>query len=91
MHDHHTDQFIECIKTSRNVSGPNSFVAIKVTALIRPDVLTKFNTLLKSIDNRSILPSLFELINQEQGNERTVELFQQSIKSFLAETKVIFA
>ncbi len=91
LHDHNTNKFIECIKTSHNVCGTNSLVAIKVTALVRPGALKKYNTFLTSIENRSILPSLFELINQEGKNETTIESFQQTIKSFLAETKVIFA
>jgi hypothetical protein len=76
MHDHNTTKFIECIKTSHDVCGANNLIAIKVTALIRPNVLKKFNILLKSIENRSLLPPLFELINQEQT---TVTLFQQSV------------
>ncbi|CAF1041000.1 unnamed protein product [Rotaria sp. Silwood1] len=87
MHDHNTSKFIECIKTSHDVCGVNNFVAIKVTALIRPGVLKKLNALLKSIENRSLLPPLFEFINQEQKSENVVKPFQQSIKSYLAETK----
>jgi hypothetical protein len=86
IHDHNTNKFIECIKTSHDVCGPNNLIAIKVTALIRPNILKKFNALLKSIDNRSLLPSVFELINQKQT---TVEPFQQSIKSSLAKNQVI--
>ncbi len=89
MHDYNTNKFIECIKTSHNVCGPNNLVAIKVTALAQPGVLKKFNTLLKSIENRSLLPSAFELINQEQKNEKTVETFQQSINSYLVKNQVI--
>ncbi len=89
MHDHNTDKFIECIKTSHNVCGPSNLVAIKVTALIRPTVLKKFNNLLKSIDNRSSLPSVFELINEEKQDEKKVEPFQQSIKSYLTKTEVL--
>ncbi len=74
IHDYNTKKFIECIKTSRNVCGSGNLIAIKVTALIRPNILKKFNILLKSIKNRSSLPSIFELINQE----RKIELFQQS-------------
>lgn len=74
-------KFIECIKTSHDVCGPNNLIAIKVTALIRPNVLKKFNTILKSTENRSLLPPLFELINQEQTNEQTVDLLQQSVNS----------
>ncbi|CAF0747211.1 unnamed protein product [Adineta steineri] len=81
MHDHNANQFIECIKTSHDVCGPNNLIAIKVTALIRPLVLKKFNTFLKSIENRSILPSIFELMNKKQKNENMIESFQQSIKS----------
>ncbi len=69
--------------------GPSNLVAIKVTALIRPSVLKKFNNLLKSIDNRSSLPSVFELINEEQNNEKIVEPFQQSIKPYLTKTEVL--
>ncbi len=89
MHDYNTNKFIECIKTSHNVCGPNNLVAIKVTALAQPGVLKKFNTLLKSIENRSLLPSLFELINQEQKSEKTIEVFQQSIMSYSAKKQVI--
>jgi hypothetical protein len=89
MHDDNTNKFIECIKTSHDVCGPHNLIAIKVTALIRPSVLKKFNNLLKSIENRSLLPSLFELINQEQKNEKMIESFQQSIKSYLAKHEVI--
>jgi hypothetical protein len=89
MHDHNTDKFIECIKTSHNVCGPSNLVAIKVTALIRPTVLKKFNNLLKSIDNRSSLPSVFELINEGKQDEKKVEPFQQSIKSYLTKTEVL--
>ncbi|CAF1080901.1 unnamed protein product [Rotaria sordida] len=87
MHDHNTSKFIECIKTSHDVCGVNNLVAIKVTALISPGVLKKFNALLNSVENRSLLPPLFEFINQEQKNENMVKPFQQSIKSYLAETK----
>jgi hypothetical protein len=89
MHDHNTDKFIECIKTSHEVCGTNNLVAIKVTALVRPNVLKKFNTILKSIKDRSLLPPLFELINQEQKNETTVELLQQSVNSPLINHQVI--
>jgi hypothetical protein len=89
VHDYNTNKFIECIKTSHNVCGPNNLVAIKVTALAQPGVLKKFNTLLKSIENRSLLPSLFELINQEQKSEKTIEVFQQSIMSYSAKKQVI--
>jgi hypothetical protein len=89
VHDYNTNKFIECIKTSYNVCGPNNLVAIKVTALAQPGVLKKFNTLLKSIENRSLLPSLFELINQEQKSEKTIEVFQQSIMSYFAKKQVI--
>ena len=71
MHEHNTMKFIECINTSHDVCGKNNLVAIKVTALIRPSTLKKFNQLLKSITNRSSLPSIFELINKE-----TNETFQ---------------
>jgi hypothetical protein len=81
MHDHNTDKFIECIKTSHDVCGANNLVAIKVTALVRPNVLKKFNTILKSLTNRSLLPPLFELINQEQTNEKSVVLLEQSVSS----------
>jgi hypothetical protein len=81
MHDHNTDKFIECIKTSHDVCGANNLVAIKVTALVRPNVLKKFNTILKSLANRSLLPPLFELINQEQTNEKSVVLLEQSVNS----------
>jgi len=89
VHDHNTKKFIECIKTSHDVCGPHNLIAIKVTALIRPSTLKKFNTLLNSIENRSLLPSIFELINQEQENGKTIESFQQSIKSYLAKNQVI--
>jgi hypothetical protein len=89
MHDDNTMKFIECIKTSHDVCGQNNLIAIKVTALIRPNVLKKFNTILKSLENRSLLPSLFELINQEQTNEKTVVLLQQSFNSPLIKDQVI--
>ena len=66
MHDHNTEKFIECIRTSHNVCGENNLVAIKVTALIRPNTLRKFNNVLQSIEDRSLLPSVFALINDEQ-------------------------
>jgi hypothetical protein len=88
-HDHNTNKFIECIQTSHNVCGlSNNLVAIKVTALIRPSTLKKFNIVLKSIENRSLLPSLFELINQDKKNENSVGLLQQSMKSYLAKPQV---
>ncbi len=83
IHDHNTAKFIECIQTSHDVCGTNNLVAIKVTALIRPSVLKKLNIILKSLKDRSLLPSLFELINQEQMNEKTVAFLQQSINSSL--------
>jgi len=89
MHDHNTTKFIECIKTSHDVCGPNNLIAVKVTALVRPDVLKKFNTILKSLRDRSLLPPLFELINQEQANEKTVRLLQQSVNSPLIKDQVI--
>jgi hypothetical protein len=89
MHDHNTNKFIECIKTSHEICGSNNLIAIKVTALVRPSVLKKFNTLLKSLENRSLLPPLFELINQEQTNEKTVTFFQQSIESHPIKDQVI--
>ena len=89
MHDHNTKKFIECIKTSHEVCGANNLIAIKVTALVRPNVLKKFNTILKSIKNRSLLPSLFELINQEQTDEKTVARIQQSVNSPLTNQQVI--
>jgi hypothetical protein len=82
-------KFIECIKTSHDICGPTNLIAIKVTALIQPNVLKKFNTILKSLGNRSLLPSLFELINQEQTNEKTVVLLQQSVNSPLIKDQVI--
>jgi hypothetical protein len=75
VHDHNTDKFIECIKTSQTVCGPSNLVAIKVTALIRPSVLKKFNNLLKSIDDRSSLPSVFQLINEEQKDTKAIESY----------------
>ena len=88
MHDYNMNKFIECIRTSHDVCGANNLVAIKVTALIRPSTLKKLNILLKSTENRSLLPSLFELINQEQKTEKSTEVFQQLIK-YLAEIQVI--
>lgn len=89
MHDHNTYKFIECIQTSHNVCGPNNLVAIKVTALTQPSILKTFNNLLKSIENRSLLPSVFELVNKKRKDEKTVEVFQQSIKSNIAKNEVI--
>ena len=74
IHDYNTKKFIECIKTSHNVCGSGNLIAIKVTALIRPNILKKLNIWIKSIKDRSSLPSIFEFINQEQK----IELFQQS-------------
>lgn len=88
MHDHNTEKFIECIKTSHDICGVNNLIAIKVTALVRPSVLKKFNTLLKSVKARSSLPALFELINQEQTNEKTVSLLEQSVNSSFVKDQV---
>lgn len=88
MHDHNTTKFIECIKTSHDVCGQNNLIAIKVTALIRPNVLKKFNNILKTMGNRSLLPSLFEIINEEQTNENTVNLLEQSVNSPLIKNHV---
>jgi len=82
-------KFIECIKTSHDICGQNNLIAIKVTALIRPNVLKKFNRILKSLGNHSLLPPLFELINQEQTDEKTVVLLQQSVSSSLIKDQVI--
>jgi len=46
-----------------------------VTAPMRPDILKRSNTSLKSIKDRSILLPVFESINQEQNKE----LLQQSM------------
>lgn len=86
IHEHNTKAFVECIKTSHNVCGPHNLIAIKVTALVQPSVLKKFNQLLKSIDNRSELPSLFELINQGSKKEITTQSFNQTIQSYLEKT-----
>ena len=88
IHDHNTDKFIECIKTSHDICGVNNLIAIKVTALVQPSVLKKFNTLLKSVKTRSALPPLFELINQEQTHEKTVTLLEESVNSSLAKDSV---
>lgn len=88
MHDYNTNKFIECIKTSRDVCGPNSTVAIKVTALVQPHVLKTLNTLLKSIENRSLLPSLFEMINKEQTSENPRIAFQNMVKSHFSKPQV---
>lgn len=72
MQEHNTDKFIECIRTAHNVCGENNLVAIKVTALIRPNTLRKFNHVLKAITDRSSLPSIFEMINEDQ---KTMESF----------------
>ena len=69
IHNDNTEKFIECIKTSRDVCGENNLIAIKVTALVQPRVLKKFNTLLRSIDDRSALPALFEFINRPRINK----------------------
>ncbi|UJR25211.1 hypothetical protein I4U23_006563 [Adineta vaga] len=79
MHDENMMKFIECIKTSHDICGIDNLIAIKVTALIRPSVLKKFNTVLKSIKNQMILPALFELLNEEEPNERAITYFQQSL------------
>lgn len=81
MHEHNTVKFIECIKTSHDICGQNNLVAIKVTALIRPSVLKKLNAALKSMKDRSVLPPLFELINQEQVNDKAVARLQQSLQA----------
>ena len=88
MHDQNTDKFIECIKTSHNACGPNNLVAIKVTALIRPNVLKKFNTLLKSIEDRSSLPSLFESLNRDNVTDTTNLLSDKSFDTSLLKTQV---
>lgn len=88
IHDDNTEQFIECIKTSHEICGVNNLIAIKITALIRPNVLKKFNMLLKSVRTRSSLPALFELINQEQTNEKTVSLLEQSVNSSFVKDQV---
>lgn len=88
MHDHNTEKFIECIKTSHDVCGVNNLIAVKVTALVRPSVLKKFDTLLKSIKTRSVLPPLFELINQQETNEKTVTLLEQSVNASLTNDSV---
>ena len=72
MQEHNTDKFIECIRTANNVCGENNLVAIKVTALIRPNTLRKFNNVLQTITDRSSLPSIFEMINEGQ---KTMESF----------------
>ncbi len=89
IHDQNTAKFIECIQTSHDVCGVNNLVAIKITALIRPNVLKKFNIMLKSLKDRSLLPPLFELINQEQSNENTVTVLQQSVNSPLIKDQVV--
>jgi len=76
MHDHNTEKFIECIQTSTKTCGPYNLVATKVTALVRPSVLKKFNHLLKSIDDRSSLPSIFQMINQNSNNQLTNHAIQ---------------
>ena len=81
MHEHNTAKFIECIKTAHDICGQNNLVAIKVTALIRPSVLKKLNAVLKSMKDRSVLPPLFELINQEQVNDKAVARLQQSLQT----------
>jgi hypothetical protein len=91
IHDHNTTKFIECIKTSHDICGPDNFVAIKVTALIRPNVLKKFNTMLKSLGDRSLLPPLFELLNQEQTDDKTVAFLQQAVNSPLIKDQVILS
>jgi hypothetical protein len=45
--------------------------------------------MLKSVENRSLLPPVFELINQEQTNEKTVTFFQQSVESHPIKDQVI--
>ena len=90
LHDQNTYKFIECIETSHSFCGPKNLIAIKVTALIRPSVLKKFNTILKSIADRSVLPSMFELINKERKKDKIVESFQKSINSQLTKSQVLF-
>ncbi|CAF1325409.1 unnamed protein product [Adineta ricciae] len=87
MHDLNTDKFIECIKTSHSVCGPNNLVAIKVTALIKPSSLKKFNAFIKAIPNRSALPSLFELINDKCNQGNLIESFEKSMKEYFDETQ----
>lgn len=77
IHEHNTNKFIECLNTSRRVCGKTNLIAIKITALIRPNILKKFNQLIKSISNRSTLPSLFELINRENPEEHFHNFFEQ--------------
>ena len=85
MQEQNTEKFIECINVSHKVCGPNNLVAIKVTSLIRPATLKKFNQVLKSVDNFSQLPSIFLLINEKSNRTKAIT----SADSSLIETAVL--
>ena len=91
IHDENTKKFIECIQTSHDICGPDSLVAIKITALIQPNILKKFNAFLSSLKDSSFLPSLFEIINQEQTNQeiRIVGHFQLASNAELIEDQAM--
>lgn len=89
MHDHNTEKFIECIQTSTKTCGPYNLVATKVTALVRPSVLKKFNHLLKSIDDRSSLPSIFQMINQNSNNQLTNHAIQDYLNQKQVRRKLL--
>ena len=88
MHNENTEKFIECIKTSRDVCGENNLIAIKVTALIQPNVLKKFNALLQYIEDCSSLPSLFEFINRPKVNKQLDAPIDPFIESSFLENQV---
>ena len=79
--DQNTSQFIECIQTSHDVCGPDNLVAVKVTALVRPTLLKKLNSVLQLIEDRSSLPSLFQWINHEPCDEKTIGALKSSFQA----------
>ena len=79
--DQNTSQFIECIQTSHDVCGPDNLVAVKVTALVRPTLLKKLNSVLQLIEDRSSLPSLFQWINHEPCDEETIRALKSSFQA----------
>lgn len=88
IHEHNTNKFIECLETSRRVCGKTNLIAIKITALIRPNILKKFNQLIKSISDRSTLPSLIELINRENSEENFQNFFDKIQENVASTSKL---
>lgn len=89
MHEHNTNKFIECIQASHDVCGPNNLIAVKVTSLVRPTVLKRFNTILKSIKDRSSLPPIFQLINNQEKTNQLSAILQESVNLPAIKNQVI--